>query len=202
MAELVIANARLSYPCLVEPRSIKGMQSEESFSARILVEKTDAAGVAAIQKAVEEAKKAGVSSKWDGKMPAKIAMSISDGDLPNPNSGEAWGDECKGCWVIAAKAKADRRPKCYDKYKREVPKDEIANMFYSGCRVVAALAVYPYAVGGKKGLAVGLNGLMFWADDEPLGATFSASVFDQFAQDPAASMASSPVDGAENPWGV
>ena len=91
---VTIGEVRLSYVNLFEPRAPQG-GGEPKYSVTILLPKGNTAAMEAINGAVEAAKQAGIAKKWGGRLPAKIASSIHDGDGLRDN-GEPFGEECRG----------------------------------------------------------------------------------------------------------
>lgn len=168
---VTIGNVRLSYCNLFEPRAAQP-GAEPKYSVTILLPKSDTAGLAAIKAAIDAATQAGVSKKWGGKMPARIASPIHDGDGVKERSGEPYGDECKGCWVINASAAADKKPGIYDRNVQPIlDKTEV----YSGMYANANVSFYAYDVQGNRGIGCGLNMIQKVRDGEALGGRVSAS---------------------------
>ena len=97
------------------------------------------------------------------KLPAQLKSTLHDGDGPR-ESGDDFGDECRGCWVMTVSSL--QQPVIVDANKVPItdPKE-----LYSGCYGRAILNFYVYDYMGKKGISAGLNGIMKLHDGEPLG---------------------------------
>jgi hypothetical protein len=136
----------------------------------MLLPKTDLTTKANIDAAINAAIELGISSKWNGARPAKINLSIHDGDGARPN-GEAFGPECKGHWVFTASSKLAPEIVQYPSLERILSESEI----YSGMYALVSLNFFPYAASGNKGIGVGLNNVAKVADGEPLGGRTTAA---------------------------
>ena len=94
----VTVRGRLSYVHVFKPHaSVPG--AEEKYSTTVLVPKNDVETKHKIDAAIKAATELGVSEKWGGKMPNTVFTPIWDGDGMN-NSGDPFGPECKGHWVL------------------------------------------------------------------------------------------------------
>ncbi len=150
---------RLSYAHIFEPYSYNN-QGEPDYSCCVLIPKQDKKTVDAIKAAIEAAKENGKSSKWGGKIPAKIASPLHDGDEERPDD-----DAYAGHYFINAKGKG-RKPKVFDTDRTEIfDTDEV----YSGCYARVVLNFYPYSSSGNNGVSCILGDIMKTADGEPLG---------------------------------
>lgn len=182
---------RVSFPHVFEPHTIPGGAGDPKYSMTLLIPKTDTKMVQAISAVIEQVKKDGLTSKWQGKMPAKLETTLYDGDGTTPN-GEPWGDECKGHWVLRTSSK--NAPDVIDEFKQKCldPKK-----IYAGCWCYVGVNFYPYAsTTGKNGIGAGLNTVMFARDDEAFGGV-GASATSDFAAIPTANAAGNPM--AVNP---
>ena len=93
---------RISFEHLSRPYSNNG--GEPKYSCTVLVPKTDTATYNDLKNALNAAYEAGVNDKWKGSRPQLRYPVIYDGDGVRP-SGEAFGEECKGHWVLTASSK-------------------------------------------------------------------------------------------------
>lgn len=160
--------ARLSYEHLFKPYAHQPGQ-EEKYSVTILVPKSDVATKQRIDAAIAAAKQAGVSKCWNGAMPPVIAIPVYDGDGVRPQSGEPFGEECKGCWVFTASSK--QAPQVVDlNMSPIISPTEV----YSGCYARVNVNFFPYNSNGKRGIGCGLNAVQKLEDGEPLGGRISA----------------------------
>lgn len=160
---IVTGKVRLSYVNLLEPRPPQG-GGEAKYGATILLPKSDTATMQAIQAAIEEAAQYGVSKKWEGKRPANLNVPMYDGDAGRPSDGEAYGDECKGHWVLSAKSKT--QPGIVDQRVQPILD---STQIYSGMYALVEISFYAYNTGAKKGIGIGLNNVQKVADGEMLG---------------------------------
>lgn len=161
----LIIRARLSYAHLDAPWAGND-QTEKKYSASLIIPKEDTATVATINKAIAIAKEEGKAKKWGGIIPKKLQIVFRDGD-------EERDDEAyENSYFFNA---SSRQPvKTMNRAQQECdPKD-----LYSGCWVLASVKMYPYDANGNKGIAAGLNQVMFWADDEPLGGSNTGNDFE------------------------
>lgn len=76
--KIVLGPVRLSYVHVFEKYAPDGT-SDAKYSVTLMIPKSEKKTVAAINKAVENAKKAAIASRWGGKEPKKL-------DLPDRKS--------------------------------------------------------------------------------------------------------------------
>lgn len=186
---------RLSYVNVFEPQTRPG-QTEAKYSVTVLVPKSDAAGKALLDTAIEAAINAGVSKCWGGVKPPVPALPIHDGDGPRPSDGQPYGAECRGCWVFTASSK--NAPGVVDAAVQRIldPRE-----VYSGIYGRVNISFFPYNNNGKKGVGCGLNHVQKLRDGEPLVDRVSAE--DAFGAAPAAQAYPQPgayPAGAVNPF--
>ena len=174
--KLTTGNVRFSYCNLTQPRSTLG--SDPKYSVTLLIPKSDMATKAKIDVAIAAAMQAGVSSKWGGRKPPHVPTPLHDGDGLRP-SGDPFGAECRGHWVVTASSKNKV-------WVGDVNKQEILNAaeIYSGMYGRASINFFPYDTGVKKGIGCGLNGVQKLQDGEPLGHKFDPDY--DFAEAPPA----------------
>lgn len=115
-------------------------------------------------------------------MPPQLPIPLHDGDGVKEN-GEAYGDECKGHWVITASANENHPPEVVDQNLNKIL-DQTA--VYSGCYAHVYINFYPYGggtTGFRKGIGCGLGPIQKVADGEALGgsAPSASSVFGKVA---------------------
>lgn len=187
---VVTGECRFSFVHLFKPYAQQPGQ-EEKFSLTILVPKTDLTTKAAIDKAIAQAKQAGVN-KWNGVVPPVVPTPVYDGDGVKPSDGMPFGPECKGHWVFTARSSADYPPEVVDAAGNAIL---VASDVYSGCYGRACVTFYPYIFGGKKGIGCSLGPVQKTRDGDPLGgsAPTAASVFGAGAGAPG--MAFDPITG-------
>lgn len=162
---------RLSYPALFQPRAPKDGQGDPKYQALLLIPKSDTTTVNAMLTAIqtEMAEAAAPAGKWGGRAPAQPTISFYDGDLPNPRSGESWGEECRGYYLL--RASSARQPDVVDEFGQKVLD---ATKFYAGCWCYFSINFAAYDSNGNKGVGAYLNCVMFARDDEALDGHASA----------------------------
>ena len=160
---------RISYCHLTEPYSHNG--GEPKYSATLLIPKSDTATKADIDQAMRSAADHGVSSCWNGTRPAayKNAL-IYDGDGVR-QSGEPFGEECRGHWVLTASTKTKPEVVHISNVRSELAPSDI----YSGMYARVTINFFPYNSNGNKGIGCGLGNVMKVDDGEPLGGRSSAA---------------------------
>lgn len=164
----LLQNVRLSYCALLEPRAPKN-GGDPKYSVTLLVPKSDNAALADLQSAVQAAMLSGKDGTWKGVVPPNPHIPIHDGDGPR-ESGEPYGDECKGMWVLTASSKM--QPEVVDQSGKPIinPSD-----IYSGMFAHVTIRFYAYSNSGNKGVGCGLGNVMKTKDGEPLGGRTNAS---------------------------
>lgn len=158
-------DTRFSYVKLVEPSDLSG-----KFEANVLVPKSDKATYNKILAAVEAAKEIAKNKKWGGKIPPKLkSEGYQDGDEKFTKDGEP-DPVYAGHWYMVARANKNaageaQLPFLCDKNRVKIDPSEV----YSGCYGIASINFFGYEFQGSKGIGVGLNGIQFLRDGEPLG---------------------------------
>ena len=94
---------------------------------------------------------------------------IYDGDGTRP-SGEPFGPECKGHWVITASSK--QKPQCV--HISNVHADLLPTDVYSGMYARVTVNFFPYDASGNRGVGCGLGNVCKTRDGEPLGGRANA----------------------------
>ena len=178
MGNLVTGKVRFSYVQVFEPRAING--GDEKYSVTILIPKSDTVTYQNIINEINKCLQENVASTFKGVMPANPSLPIYDGDGLR-QSGEPFGTECKGHWVISAKT--NTAPEVVDTNCNPIISK---NEFYSGCYGRASIRFYAYNQNGNKGIGCGLGNVQKLEDGQPLdGRTTAAEDFGTpFAQQP------------------
>ena len=172
---VLTGEVRCSYVHLVEPRAT--LNGDLKYQVTLLIPKSDTATKAEIDSAIAAAATAAVNTKWNGTRPQNIPVVIHDGDGARP-SGEPFGEECKGCWVMTASSNNKPEVVGMDNVRAPLPPTDI----YSGMYARVTIRFYGYSAGGKKGVACGLGNVMKTRDGDSLtGRTTAASDFAEFA---------------------
>jgi len=159
--KVIFGPCRLSYTHLFEKYTPEG-GGEGKYMTNVLIPKSEKKTVAALEKAIDEAKKAGIVGKWGGKEPKKLELPLHDG---NDKEDEAYDD----CYYV--NAKCSTRPGIVDRNKAAITDEE---EIYSGVWAYVSVTFFAYDVNGNKGIACGLNNVMKFKDDERLGGRVSA----------------------------
>ncbi len=181
---LTTGRVRISYEHLLQPYANQ-QGAEPKFSVTLLIPKSDIATKRGIDAAIAAAITEGTSGKWGGARPPQPAIPLYDGDGVRPN-GEAFGDECKGHWVMTASSK--QRPNVVDTNIQPILD---ATQIYSGMYARVAINFFAYNAAGKKGIGCGLGNVQKIEDGEPLGGRTSPeddfgapAAYPQYAQQP------------------
>lgn len=159
---------RFSYLHVWQPQAPQG-GGEAKYSVTLLIPKSDVNTINAINAEMEQARQNGISTQWGGKLPPVVKVPIYDGDGVRP-SGEPFGEECKGCYVMTASCK--NAP-----YVVDLNVQPIINQseVYSGCYGRASINFFAYNQNGNKGIGCGLNGIQKIEDGETLSGGVSAA---------------------------
>jgi hypothetical protein len=165
--KLTTGKVRFSYATLFEPKA-SNPGDDLKYSVALLIPKSDTATVNKIRAAIAAAREAFVQKNGSASLPANPVNPLHDGDGVKPNSGEPYGDECKGCWVMNASSK--QKPLIIDGFKNEIT--DPAEL-YSGCYGRASINFYGYS-NKRKGIGCGLLGVQKLSDGEPLGGNMAS----------------------------
>ena len=170
--KITTGKVRFSYCTLIEPRkSTDG--GKDKYSVTLLIPKTDKKTYAKIKEALKEADAKYREKNGAKSLPPKPNTTLHDGDGVRGESGEAFGAECKNCWVITVTT--TKKPVIFDRERNEIDAEEV----YSGCygRAVINFAAYNHN-DTKKGISAYLVSLQKLSDGEPLGGGAVASADD------------------------
>jgi hypothetical protein len=163
--KVVTGLVRFSYPHLFEPVAIEE-GSEKKYSVNIIIPKSSAKMVEEIKAAIEAAKEIGKTSKWEGKIPAKLKTPLRDGDEERPDD-PAYANS----YFINCSCSAKVKPVVVDKDKQPIIDESDV---YAGCYGRVSVNFYPFNAAGNKGVAAGLNNVQKLKDGEPLAGRSSA----------------------------
>ena len=171
--EVITGKVRFSFCHVFEPQAPQG-GGEPKYSITLLIPKSDKKTLQNIQAAMQEARDNFCKKNGAAALPAKPSHTLHDGDGTRP-SGDPFGPECRGCWVITVSSKD--KPVVVDYPDRKAITDPAS--VYSGCYGRAKINFYGYNRAGKKGISAGLLSVQKIHDGEPLGgARGSADDFD------------------------
>lgn len=152
----VIVLGRFSFANIWEAKSING--SDPKYSISIIIDKNDKKTVSAIQKAIEEAKKEGIS-KFGGKIPANLKTPLRDGDIDRADD-----QNYENSYFINANSKD--APQIVDsKVQPILNRSEV----YSGCYGKVSVTFYAFNINGNRGIAAALGNIQKLRDGESLG---------------------------------
>jgi hypothetical protein len=162
-AMVTTGQVRLSYVHLFKPYANQPNQ-EPKYSVTILLPKSDVATKQRIDVAINAAIQQAVQAKWNGARPPMPSIPIHDGDGVR-QSGEPYGPECKGHWVITASSK--QQPAIVD-----LNLNPILNQsdVYSGMYARVNINFFGFANSGNKGIGCGLGPVQKIGDGEPLSS--------------------------------
>lgn len=159
--QITTGKVRFSYAYLFNPRpSMDGGPAK--YSVTLLIPKSDKATLAKINAAMEAAKANFLAKHGGKKLPANLTSTLHDGDSAR-DGGEAFGPECRGCYVMTVSS--TNKPVIVDALKTPITDPQ---ELYSGCYGRAIINFYVYDYMGKRGISAGLNGIMKLHDGEPL----------------------------------
>lgn len=162
MAQIIIKNARLSFPSLFKKAVFEG--KEGKYEATLLFPKSDKETYNKIMAEIERIK----SENKNPKISAD-KLFIKDGD-------ELDYDGCEGMWAV--KASNNKRPTVINRDKTPlVEEDEV---LYAGCYVNAIIDGWFQNNQFGKRVNANLLGVQFAKDGEPLGSGGQTADVDDF----------------------
>lgn len=171
--KVVTGKVRFSFCHIFEPQEPQG-GGDPKYSVTLLIPKADKATLAKIKQAMDEARENFRKRNGANALPVKYNHTLHDGDGVR-DSGDPYGPECKGCYVITVSSK--QKPVIVDNMRNPVTDP---GEVYSGCYGRASINFYGYNSNGKKGVSAGLLSVQKLHDGEPFGTVGSA---DDFADD-------------------
>lgn len=166
MNNIVTGKVRLSFVHVFEAREQEN--GDAKYSVTMLIPKSDTETHNKIVNGIKEALNEGVNKVFGGVAPANPKIPIYDGDGLRPN-GEAFGDECKGCWVLTANS--IKKPEVVDANVQPILS---AGEVYSGCYGRVSIRFFAYNKNGNKGVGCGLGNVQKLEDGEKLAGGTSA----------------------------
>lgn len=169
--KIVTGKVRFSFCNIWEPDASQEGE-EPKYSLTLLIPKSDTATVNKIRAAIQEARDQFCAKNGANALPAKPNHTLNDGDGVK-DSGEEYGPECKGCYVIRVKSK--QKPVIVDAFRNEITNP---TEVYSGCYGRAAIKFFGYNTKGSKGVSATLLSVQKLSDGEPFGTVGSADDFD------------------------
>lgn len=165
--KVVTGKVRLSYVNVFKPKADEN--GEEKYSIQIIISKDDKDTLNKLNAGIEGAKLKGKDKCFGGKIPAKVATTLRDGDEEKPDQSEYLNSyfmniSTKNKPVVVGLAKSD-----------EITPD----MLYSGCYGRVSLNFYAYS-GKRTGITAELLGVQYLEEGVPLGTVVIASKNDFF----------------------
>lgn len=160
--KVIFGPCRLSYTHVFNRYNPDGDQADGKYMTNVLIPKDERETIEAINKAIAEAKKQAIVSKWGGKEPKKLDMPLRDGDEKDDENYEGH---------LFVNAKSNTRPGIVDRKKVPIVDEEEV---YSGVWAIVSVTFFGYDKNGNKGVACGLNNIMKFKDDEHFGGRVSA----------------------------
>ena len=174
--KVVTGKVRFSFVHIWEPQEPQG-GGDPKYSVTLLIPKSDTATLGKIKEAIAEARDIYCNRNGQSALPATPNHTLHDGDGMR-DSGDPYGPECKGCYVITESSK--QKPVIVDNMREPITDP---GEVYSGCYGRASINFYGYNSNGKKGVSAGLLSIQKLHDGEPFGTTGSADDFDDGYQD-------------------
>lgn len=160
--KVIFGPCRLSYTHVFNRYNPDGDQANGKYMTNVLIPKDEKETIAAINKAIDVAKKQAIVSKWGGKEPKKLDMPLRDGDEKDDENYEGH---------LFVNAKSNTRPGIVDRKKVPIVDEE---EIYSGVWAIVSITFFGYDKNGNRGVACGLNNIMKFKDDEHFGGRVSA----------------------------
>lgn len=168
--KVITGKVRFSFCHVFEPQApLNG--GDPKYNVTLLIPKSDTATLKAIKDAMVEARENFCKRNGANALPAKPNTTLHDGDGTR-GSGDPFGPECKGCYVITVSSK--QKPVIVDAFRN--PITDPAEV-YSGCYGRAGINFYGYNQAGNKGISAGLLSIQKLHDGEPFGTVGSADDF-------------------------
>ncbi len=174
--KVITGKVRFSYCNIWEPKVPQG-GGDPKYSVTLLIPKTDTATLGKIKEAMADARENFCKRNGPNALPAKPVHTLHDGDGVR-DSGDPYGEECKGCYVITVSSK--QKPVIVDAFRNPITDP---GEVYSGCYGRASINFYCYNSNGKKCISAGLLSIQKLHDGDPFGTVGSANDFDDGFQD-------------------
>lgn len=169
--KVITGKVRFSFCNIFEPKAPQG-GGDPKYSVTLLLPKIDTETLGKIKAAMEEARENFVARNGANSLPLKPNHTLHDGDGVR-DSGDPYGPECKGCWVITVSSK--QKPVIVDAFRNPITDPAEVK---SGDFGRAAINFYGYNANGKKGISAGLLSVQKLHDGAAFGMVGSADDFD------------------------
>jgi Protein of unknown function (DUF2815) len=144
------------------------------YGCALLIPKTDKVTYDRLCAAAEKVKRSAVPGKDEAFYKAH-PRTMHDGDGVKPSSGEPYGPECKGNWVL--NVSGNERPGIVD-----AGLSPMVEKIVSGDYIRADLGAFWFETQGNKGVSFGINNVMFLERGERIdGRQDAAEAFAGYA---------------------
>lgn len=161
--KVVTGKVRFSYVNIFEPKASQDGGAPK-YSITLLIPKSDTVTLGKIKAAMAEAAENFRKKNGAASLPANPVNPMHDGDGVKP-SGDPYGPECKGCYVMAVSCSESQKPVVVDAFGNAITDP---GEVYSGCFGRASINFYGYN-NRKKGIGGGLLAIQKLHDGDPLG---------------------------------
>lgn len=161
--KVVFGPCRLSYVYVFEKYNPENKPDGGKYMASVLIPKTEKQTLAAVRKAIEEARREAVVKKWGGKEPKKIDLPLRDGDDREKDI-----EDYEGHFYL--NAKTSTRPGLVGKDRQPITDEE---EIYSGVWAYVSVSFFGYSASGNTGVGCGLNNIMKFKDGDRMGGWVS-----------------------------
>lgn len=162
---------RFSYAHLLEPYAAQPGQ-DEKYSVQLLIPKDDEKTLGKINAAIAAAKEAGKASKWNGKIPGGLKISLRDGDEEKDVDDTEPMYKHMMFMNVSSKTKPGIVGTLRGEDGRLKPLEDESEI-YSGMYGRASINFFAYNSNGSKGISAGLNNIQKTKDGERLGGGHS-----------------------------
>lgn len=174
--KMILENVRGSYVFVTEPRITKdedtGEEKKGGYSIQCIIPKDHPQ----IKKIKALIKKAAIEKFGEKTKLGMLKLPLRDGDE------ERDSPEYEGCYFL--NANAGRKPGVVGRDGGLLDKDDLEDMIYSGAYFHVSVTFYGFKKKGNRGVAVGLNNLMFRKHGERLdGSVAATSEFADYADE-------------------
>ena len=150
---VTIPLAKIVGPSLANP--FDQDSSSPKYGCALLIDKNDAETIARVRALIDRAISNATATKWGGQAPKTLRSPLRDGDV------ERDSDDFSGYYFVNASTR--REPSLFhaDGSKAD------GNDFETGSLVKAEINCYAYDFKGRRGVAIGLDGLWLLQAAEP-----------------------------------
>lgn len=162
-----LGEVRFSY-CNIFSKRVNQDGTPGKYSVCIIIPKSNTEAVNTFKACYENAKQQGKTTKWGGRVPAKVQLPLHDGDEERPDD-----PAFEGCWYFNCSSNNAPGIRVKDELGQIVEALDDSEV-YSGCYGAVTVNLFPYSASGNVGVGVGLNNLIKLRDGERLSGGRSA----------------------------